>query len=101
MSLVSRRVFKVGGKSRLLPIGSRQIATSFDATLSFASHKRAAQLVRPIARRPHTPTALIETATVIAWGFASQPVKRAGKCAGIAEADLKCNCRDRPFAIRQ
>ena len=28
-------------------------------------------------------------------------VKCAGKCAGIAEADLKCNCRDRQFAIRQ
>jgi hypothetical protein len=33
MSLVSRPVFKVGGKSHLLPIGSRQIATSFDAAV--------------------------------------------------------------------
>jgi len=42
MSLVSRRVFRrIGGKSRLLQIGSRQIGTSFDDVVR--EPRRAAQ----------------------------------------------------------
>jgi hypothetical protein len=48
------RVSKIRGKTRLLPIGSRRIATSFDVVVreSRRAHKKAAQSVRPIARRP-------------------------------------------------
>jgi hypothetical protein len=41
-------------KTRLLPIGSRQIATSFDDVVRsrVARHKKATQSLRSIARRP-------------------------------------------------
>jgi len=104
MSLVfETRVSKVRGKSRLLPIGSRQIGTSFDDFVREPASRgtKGGPVGAPDPAASATRTALIETATVIARGFAGQPMKRSGKCAGIAEADLKCNRRDRLFAIRQ
>jgi hypothetical protein len=47
------------------------------------------------------PTSLIEVSTVIARGFAGQPVKSGGERARVAEANIECNSRDGQFAIRQ
>jgi len=102
MSRFETEGFETQRKSRLLPIGQqaeRYVLRRCRCEAASRAKKDGPIGLCAIAGVSNPPV-LIEPATVIAR---SLPVEceRAGKCAGIAEADLKCNRRDRRrlFAI--